>query len=669
MLKIDSLKKKYKISNKNSFDALKGVSFNIKDESMVAIIGESGSGKSTLLNLISTVDSPTGGFVEYDNEKISIKKESRRTIYRRDNIGFIFQSFNLIKDLTVIENVELPMEISGVSKTDRRKRALELLELVGLSDQIDKMPGTISGGQKQRVAIARALANNPGLILADEPTGALDEETSIEIMQLLASIAQDGNKVIIVTHDADVAAYCERVITMRDGAIVEDTKQEGVNINKISLPANVDRKLGGLKFNSILKLSSSFRKKLKRNLLISFATAIALSSLLLVNIGKSTMNNHLEKIHQEYGNSSIVLLNFHQWSDEHSEGDPTFDLDAFEEQYQINDYKHLEKRTEYSEYRAISYYDITFENSSILAQVMYPKGIDTFGSKDIVAGSAPKNDNEIAISSDLVKLMELSEEQIIGKEVTLQFVSYSYDEYGNEEEEEITDYTFTISGVLTDSSVRGFNSTIFFTDEFATTFEINSGFPDYWHSEIIEVKDGYANDFIEYIDEINKEYNDGYIYISARRDLTSVMIINELVRITSNVFTVVLAISALVASILILVMSYISILERIKEVGVLRSIGAKKQDIVKIFMFEAFLIGLIAGITSVIFSYSISIIGLNVVNERFTKYLYGTEVSLSSSLTPIFITIVFAIVLSCVSSLISVRRGLKINPAEAIRMK
>lgn len=665
MLKVNDLKKHYKINKRERFTALKDVSLDIENHNMIAVVGESGSGKSTLLNLLSTIDSPSGGYVEFNGEKVSFKGDSKQAKYRRDNIGFIFQSFNLIKDLTVLENVELPMEIAGASKQDRQNRAMELLKLVGLEDQANKLPGTISGGQKQRVAIARALANNPGLILADEPTGALDHETSIEIMKLLSSIAQDDKKVVIVTHDMEVASYCERIIKMQDGQVIEDYLQESASLEKLSLPDPVKNSLAGIKLKSVFKLNSSFRKKFKRNLLISLATAIALSSLLLVNIAKTSMNNHLEEIQKDYGNANIVHVDYYYWSETGEDND--VNTAQIEEFYKISEFKHIKNSTEYIGEGMGMGNSILLNDFNIYPRYMYPEGIDTFGSKDIAIGSPAKALNEIVISSDLIQFLELSEEEVVGSEVELQFISYTFSEF---ESEEVTETDkFIITGILTDSSIRSYRSTVYFTADYASTNEENTyvGFYDL-SPKIFLLEEGYADDFVNHIDKVNLTNNSEY-YIYARRDLETVDMLRSLIVIVSNVFTVVLAISALVASILILVMSYISILERIKEVGVLRAIGARKKDIVRIFMFEAFSIGLVAGVSAVLFSYIISTVTFNVVNENYSQFLLGTQIEIKFSIIAVIATIVFAIILSCISSAISVRRGLKINPAEAIRMK
>lgn len=206
--------------------ALRDVTLSIDEGDFVAIMGQSGSGKSTLMNILGCLDRPTSGVYELDGLNIS-EMESRELSYiRNKKIGFVFQSFNLIPRTSSLKNVELPMVYAKVGKKERQKRAIELLEKVGLGERLDHMPNEISGGQKQRIAIARALANKPAIILADEPTGNLDTSSSEEIMNLFTELNNEGVTVIVVTHEDNIAEYTKRIIRFRDGQIIEDRRKE-----------------------------------------------------------------------------------------------------------------------------------------------------------------------------------------------------------------------------------------------------------------------------------------------------------------------------------------------------------------------------------------------------------------------------------------------------------
>jgi putative ABC transport system ATP-binding protein len=205
--------------------ALKGVSIAINRGEYVAIMGPSGSGKSTLMNLIGCLDTPSKGTYLLNDKEVSQMNDNELARIRNEEIGFVFQTFNLLPRATALHNVELPLVYAGVSKRDRLERAKAALEKVELTHRMNHRPNELSGGQRQRVAIARALVNNPSILLADEPTGNLDSKTGIEIMALFARLHTAGNTIIVVTHEADIAAYAHRVISIRDGQVEKDYPQ------------------------------------------------------------------------------------------------------------------------------------------------------------------------------------------------------------------------------------------------------------------------------------------------------------------------------------------------------------------------------------------------------------------------------------------------------------
>ncbi len=206
--------------------ALRSVSLTIKRNEYVAIMGPSGSGKSTLMNLIGALDTPTSGSYFLNNTDVSKMADDRLAEIRNKEIGFVFQTFNLLPRYTALENVTLPLIYAGVPKAEREQRAIDVLKQVGLADRMDHKPNELSGGQRQRVAIARALVNKPSIILADEPTGNLDSKTSVDIMGLLDEIHGKGNTVIVVTHEEDIAKHAARIVRLLDGMISSDVPNE-----------------------------------------------------------------------------------------------------------------------------------------------------------------------------------------------------------------------------------------------------------------------------------------------------------------------------------------------------------------------------------------------------------------------------------------------------------
>jgi putative ABC transport system ATP-binding protein len=222
IIQLENIQKSYFMGN-HAIPVLKGISLAIQRNEYVALMGPSGSGKSTLMNILGCLDSPTGGKYVLNGQDVSQMSDDELAQVRNNEIGFVFQQFNLLPRLTAAENVALPLVYAGISKKDRMERALEALRKVGLADRSHHKSNELSGGQIQRVAIARALVNNPSLLLADEPTGNLDSKTSVEVMDLFAQIHAAGNTVVLVTHEEDIAAYAHRVVRLRDGLVESDT--------------------------------------------------------------------------------------------------------------------------------------------------------------------------------------------------------------------------------------------------------------------------------------------------------------------------------------------------------------------------------------------------------------------------------------------------------------
>ncbi|MFY8213019.1 MAG: ABC transporter ATP-binding protein [Flavobacterium sp.] len=223
LIHIRNIKRDFVLGNEIVY-VLKGIDLEINKGEYVALMGPSGSGKSTLMNLLGCLDTPTSGTYILNGKDVSQMHDDELAEIRNKEIGFVFQTFNLLPRTTALDNVALPMVYAGFPKSERNKRATEVLTQVNLSDRMDHQPNQLSGGQRQRVAIARALVNSPSIILADEPTGNLDSKTSVEIMKLFGDIHAQGNTVILVTHEEEIAAYAHRVIRLRDGLIESDTK-------------------------------------------------------------------------------------------------------------------------------------------------------------------------------------------------------------------------------------------------------------------------------------------------------------------------------------------------------------------------------------------------------------------------------------------------------------
>ena len=309
MLQIKEIRKRY-VTGDLVQTALDGVSLNLRDSEFVAILGPSGSGKTTLLNVIGGLDRYDSGDLIING--ISTKKYSDRDwdSYRNHTIGFVFQSYNLIPHQSVLANVELALTISGISPSERKKRAKKALEDVGLGDQLHKKPNQMSGGQMQRVAIARALVNNPDILLADEPTGALDSETSVQIMDLLKEVAKD-RLVVMVTHNPELAEeYANRIVRVRDGKIIGDTNPFVVDDSLMAAPKH--KNMGKASMSRFTALALSFnnlRTKLARTLLTSFAGSIGIIGIALIMSLSTGFQKYIDKIQADtLSNYPLTLM-------------------------------------------------------------------------------------------------------------------------------------------------------------------------------------------------------------------------------------------------------------------------------------------------------------------------------------------------------------------------
>lgn len=309
MLQIKNIRKTYTTGSFTQV-ALNGVSLDLRDNEFVAILGPSGSGKTTLLNIIGGLDRYESGDLVINGVSTKEYRDRDWDAYRNHSIGFVFQSYNLIPHQTVLANVELALTISGVSKRERSRRAKEALEKVGLGEHINKRPNQLSGGQMQRVAIARALVNDPSIVLADEPTGALDSETSVQIMELLKEVARD-RLVVMVTHNPELAdSYATRIVRLKDGVITDDS--DPVTPEEVDNTPPVAKSMGRASMSFGTSLSLSFKNlwtKKARTLLTAFAGSIGIIGIALILSLSTGVNDYINDIQQDAMNAYPIIIN------------------------------------------------------------------------------------------------------------------------------------------------------------------------------------------------------------------------------------------------------------------------------------------------------------------------------------------------------------------------
>ncbi|MBD5134286.1 MAG: ABC transporter ATP-binding protein, partial [Clostridiales bacterium] len=310
MLKLSNITKQYTLGG-NTIDALRGIDLEFRENEFVSILGPSGCGKTTTLNIIGGLDRYTSGDLIINGRSTKEYKDSDWDAYRNHSIGFVFQSYNLIPHQTVLANVELALTLAGVSRAERRRRAIEALERVGLGDQLNKVPSQMSGGQMQRVAIARALINDPDILLADEPTGALDSETSVQVMELLKEVAQD-RLVIMVTHNPELAQqYSTRIVNLKDGKVTGDSNPYH---SEDAAPVLTGKQARGahktsMSFLTALSLSlTNLRTKMGRTVLTAFAGSIGIIGIALILALSTGINDYINKVQEDTLSSYPITI-------------------------------------------------------------------------------------------------------------------------------------------------------------------------------------------------------------------------------------------------------------------------------------------------------------------------------------------------------------------------
>lgn len=662
VLELKDVKKYYKMPGGGQYEALRGVNAKFDAGEMVAIVGESGSGKSTLMNTIGGLDSDFEGAILYEGKNLRDFSKKEMVNYHKKSIGFIFQNFNLIPHLDLIDNVSIAMTLSNADKKTRRDRAEELLTQVGLKDHMHKKPNQLSGGQKQRVAIARALANDPDVIIADEPTGALDADTTDVILNMIRDIAASGKLVLMVTHSDKVASHCSRVLRIDQGQIVSDQEQKPLDHH---LEQRTEVKIKQMsRFKAISLAFKNMKAKFGRNALVATGMGIGIMSvILMLSLGKG-VTSYVSGQMNTYSNplvAEIQKTSSQKMRQRGMQAQQTGNKAALAKQQQNNmaslsgtssasafskkDLKKLEKISHVKKlqkgYSAISLGTNQLKYGKKTASMIYLKTVnDGIAKSEIKKGRLPKaGKNEVMIDSGSADNLS---KKILGKKVkaSLQIGTKTITK------------TVKVVGIY-EASGSGQVSTLLLPYS-----DLKQIFKDNGLSLKANVVYLTATDK-QYTSSIKQAAKDKGFAGSMQEQMTEMF--DSILSVLTYVLTAIAAVSLLVSAIMILVVLNISVVERTQEIGVMKALGARRKDIRRIFSSEAFLLGLASGIVGIALTWLLAQ-GIN----SFTQSAFKAAVV---SLTPQYALtgLIISIVISMIAGILPANHASKLDPVEALR--
>ncbi|KOY75945.1 ABC transporter, ATP-binding protein [Apilactobacillus kunkeei] len=631
-LELKNIQKSYYLG-KDEFKVLKGIDLSFEKGEMVSILGESGGGKSTLMNIIGGLDSKYEGDVLLNGSSLKHDTDKQLDEYRRKTIGFIFQSFNLISHLTILDNVLVPLEMTTLSKKEQVARAKELLAKVGLSNHINKYPNQLSGGQKQRVSIARALAGDPEMLIADEPTGALDPENTTEILQILDNIAKEGKLVLTVTHSQKVADYGTRIVHMTDGRIDEDrtlrdkyseSDEPALESKSLSLKSIVKMTWDNIKYNS------------KRNLLIIFGGLIGIFSVVfMLGLGNGVRGYINHEIYFQVNPNSVQVS--HKNTNDHS----SFKDDDVSRLENVKGVKSVEK--------AYASTGIQMKSGNKTAQSSYmTTSLATINEDNIKHGTTPK-DGEILINTTAAKaLNKKSPNSMVGKEIQVSFTAMKNG----------TPYPVTkklkISGIIDSQSPLTIINYATVKEALADNgIKIEPNFLN------VNIKGG-VNNVNPVQNRIKAIEVNGKKAYSIQGAGAIVSTLNTYINLAVYVLAAIAGISLLVSAIMIIVVLYISVAERTKEIGILRALGATKGNIRMLFVSQALFLGIFSSVSAVVISYLIQL-GINSAVHSMIDYSI-IQISVGNAI----FGIVVAVIINLLASILPSNKGAKLDPIESL---
>lgn len=752
--------------------ALRNVNLKFRRNEFVSIVGASGCGKTTTLNIVGGLDRYTSGDLIIEGISTKDYTDSDWDAYRNHRIGFVFQSYNLITHLDIFSNVELSLTLSGVSKQERKRLVLDALEKVGLKEYAYKKPNQLSGGQMQRVAIARALVNDPDIVLADEPTGALDSVTSVQVMDILKDIAKD-KLVIMVTHNMPLAeAYSTRIITFKDGEVISDSDPYEEDSKKIS--NKVPQKRTSMNFLTAIKLSfNNLKTKLGRTLITSVAGSIGIVGVACVLAVSSGFTNYIDGMQKDELSGFPIQINTQtilvEEIYENMSGMEGNKLPEFPDENKIYSYQPISMsqliHTNPLSEEYTNYIKQNIEGTELVSSVTYGYGLNInilninsegnvykvnnssvgwqqlIGDEEFILsqydllenGKYPSDSSEVLLVVDKYNRLTNSQIAALGYENKSE---YSFDEIIGHEFKLVTnnDYyiynsekniyevnkdlnsmynspnskTLKISGILRvkkDASSAFMDNGIVYTDELMSEMLSNAYESDVVISQMKEENKEYnvltgkpmtenslKNQLVslggskiptsiniypvsfeskEEITAILDKYNfnedgtkkptkDQIVYTDLAASVTDAM--STMIDAIKIVLVVFASISLIVSSVMIGIITYVSVVERTKEIGVLRSLGARKKDIKRVFSAEVLIIGFAAGIIGVGFTYLISI-PANQIVLNLAKIPNLAALRISDAITLVIVSMILTFVAGLIPSNVAAKK----DPVVALR--
>ncbi|WP_318766528.1 ABC transporter ATP-binding protein/permease [Lactiplantibacillus carotarum] len=655
-LSLTEIRKSYYL-DKEEFPVIKGVSLDFELGEFVSILGESGGGKSTLMNIIGGLDRHFSGQVKLNGRVVDHGDEKEMNQYRRDTIGYIYQSYNLVSHLSVLDNVMVPLDMTTLSPTERKQRALKLLKRVGLEEQAAKYPNQLSGGQKQRVAIARALSSDPQIIIADEPTGALDAENTADVLKILDEIAAEGKLVIAVTHSQVVADAGTRIVHLAEGKIDKDTS--------IRQPYTAQRQPTSLPSQK-LPLSASISSALKHvkyawktNLLIVLGTAIGLFAVILFSGLGNGISGYINKQITDVANPWVITVARKTATSSAIPGGsnnpmasviaasatskPTISQSQIERVQNIKHVERVEKTYTLSNVK-VSYQG----NHTTVASLA--NWTSASSKSSIKVGHQPRA-GEIVLDEAAVakKLQSKDWKKLIGKTVQLSYVTTE------NQKKQTVKFSAKVAGIgkaSTQQQVNGLN-----TSKLVSVLRAN-GLSTKATGLTVKVDQmAHVNNVQTKIKRIK---NNGKKLFTTTSIASMISTLQTYVHLASTVLAAIAAIALIVSAMMIIVTMYMSVSARTKEIGILRALGESKRDIRMLFISESLVIGLFSAVVATALSLSVQALG-NTLVATLANYAF-----IQISLANVGVTFALAIAISLIAAIWPARHAANLNPIDAL---